>query len=224
MISIFDKHYIGYDEWYKTPIGNFIDIIETDCLFSLLNPQNNQKILDVCCGTANYSIKLAKMGCQVTGIDISEKMLEIAKEKVNKEKLDIEFIKEDCSIISLKNSYYDSIISMAGFEFIQNPIIAYNNLVKYLKPNGLFVIGTIQKDSEWQKLYSSLKGSVYEYANFLTLDKIMNMDKDSYCKKQECLFVPPNLNELEYNIENENKYKMQSIIGGFICVKFKKIK
>jgi len=224
MDTLFNNFYSGYDDWYSTLLGKFIDKIETDCLYSLLKPEKDQKILDVCCGTGNFSVKLAKEDCDVTGIDISDKMLEIAKEKAKKEKCTIEFIKDDCSLISLQDNHYDFIISMAGFEFIHDPIIAYKNLFKYLKPGGDFIIGTIQKGSEWQKLYSSLKGTVYEYANFLTFDEIKNIDINSYCNKQECLFIPPGLNENEYNIENENKYKTKNITGGFLCVKFKKNK
>jgi ubiquinone/menaquinone biosynthesis C-methylase UbiE len=222
MEIIFDKFCDSYDSWYFTPMGKFIDALETDCLFSLFKPEKNQKVLDVCCGTANFSIKLAKAGSQVTGIDISGKMLEIAKEEIDEEKLDIKLIEGDCSTISLEADYYDVIISMAGFEFIKNPISAYKNIMKYLKPGGFLFIGTIQKGSEWQKLYSSLKGTVYEYANFLSSDDLKNMDTVSFCDKQECLFIPPGLEEIEYNEKNEAKYKTQNTTGGFVCVKFKK--
>ncbi|WP_132029753.1 class I SAM-dependent methyltransferase, partial [Keratinibaculum paraultunense] len=39
------------------------------------------KVLDVGCGTGNFSIKLAKMGCEVVGIDVSKEMLKVAEEK-----------------------------------------------------------------------------------------------------------------------------------------------
>jgi len=224
MEEIFDKFCDNYDSWYTTPMGNFLDEIETNCLFSLFQPQKDQRILDVCCGTGNFCIKLAKMGCKVTGIDISEKMLKMAKEKIEIEKtLDIKILKGDCTTILLKNNYYDSIISMAGFEFIKSPKNAFSNLMKYLKPYGSLTIGTIQKDSQWQKLYSSLKGSVYEHANFLSIDDIKNFDISSYSDNNECLFIPPGLSENEYNMKNETLYKTQNNIGGFICVKFKKI-
>lgn len=224
MAELFDDFCNEYDAWYNTPTGKFVDEVETDCLYSLLKPQSGQKILDVCCGTANYSVKLAKTGCNVTGIDISEKMLEVANEKIKKENLNIELIKGDCSTISLRENYYDSIISMAGFEFIRNQTTAYKNLVQFLKPDGYFIIGTIQKGGEWQKLYSSLKGTVYEHANFLTSDDLKNFDMVSFCDQQECLFIPPNLDEAEYNRENEIKYKTQNITGGFICARFRKNK
>jgi len=38
-------------------------------------------VLDVGCGTGNFSIKLAKLGCNVTGIDISDNMLNIARKR-----------------------------------------------------------------------------------------------------------------------------------------------
>ena len=39
------------------------------------------KVLDVACGTGDMSVLLAKQGCTVTGIDISDEMLNIAQRK-----------------------------------------------------------------------------------------------------------------------------------------------
>ena len=40
-------------------------------------------VLDVACGTGDMVLELAKQGCTVTGVDISEEMLEIAKQKTS---------------------------------------------------------------------------------------------------------------------------------------------
>ena len=39
-------------------------------------------ILDLACGTGNYSIALANLGCKVTGIDLDEQMIDLARVKV----------------------------------------------------------------------------------------------------------------------------------------------
>jgi ubiquinone/menaquinone biosynthesis C-methylase UbiE len=222
MDALFDKFSADYDDWYNTPVGKFIDTLETESLYSLLNLRDRQKVLDVCCGTGNFSVKLAKIGCEVTGLDISEKMIEIAESKNKKGNFNITLLRGDCSTISLRNNYYDAVISMAGFEFVENPGAAYKNLMKYLKPGGQFIIGAIQKGSEWQKLYSSSQGTVYEYAKFLSFEDIKNIDAAAFSDKRECLFIPPLLAETEYNKENELKFKEKNAIGGFICVEFKK--
>src|SRR5262245_9321753 len=49
--------------------------------FGLLGDVANLRVLDVGCGTGRWSITLAKMGSIVTGIDISSRMIELAKER-----------------------------------------------------------------------------------------------------------------------------------------------
>ena len=52
-------------------------VTEVDFLLSLYPLQPGASILDVGCGTGRHSIELAKRGFNVTGLDLSEKMLEI---------------------------------------------------------------------------------------------------------------------------------------------------
>ncbi|MCL2383718.1 MAG: class I SAM-dependent methyltransferase [Oscillospiraceae bacterium] len=224
MRIVFDNYSEGYDDWYQTALGAFVDKVETDAAFSLLNPSKGQKVLDIGCGTGNFSFKLAELGCDVTGIDISDKMLEYAEEKM-KANLDICFKNMDVYNMDFEDNTFDSIISMATFEFIENEQEAYKNMLRVLKPNGTIVIGTIQKGGEWQKLYSSdvFKGSAYSFATFKSKEELISLDKDNFISLEECLYVPPNFEESKYTIENEGKYKEENGVGGFVCVSFKKI-
>ncbi|AMP20963.1 hypothetical protein AZF37_07130 [endosymbiont 'TC1' of Trimyema compressum] len=78
-MAIFDKDASIYDAWFDMKLGKYADVVETAIAFDLLKPQKGMRILDVGCGTGNFSIKLAKLGCEVTGIDVSEEMLKKLK-------------------------------------------------------------------------------------------------------------------------------------------------
>src|SRR5947207_8229755 len=45
------------------------------------HPRPGDKALDVCCGTGDIALGLARKGAEVTGMDFSERMLEIARER-----------------------------------------------------------------------------------------------------------------------------------------------
>ncbi|GHT87813.1 ubiquinone biosynthesis protein UbiE [Spirochaetia bacterium] len=223
MNAIFDEYSRGYDSWYNTVLGAFVDTLETECAFSLLQPKRGMRVLDAGCGTGNFTIKLAKMGVSVVGIDISSSMLQLAEEKNVKNNLNSTFMNADCETISFdKNAQFDGIISIAAFEFMENPLNVYTNLKQYLKIGAPFVIGTIQKGSDWHTLYASspFKDTVYAKANFLSLENIQSFDRECYINSTQCLFIPPN--EKEYNRELETKYKRTIERGGFLCVKFLK--
>lgn len=65
-----------YDE-YRSP---FTDEAELKEFMSIVKPGGH--ILDVGCGTGIVARALVDSGCQVTGIDISQKMLSLAKHRV----------------------------------------------------------------------------------------------------------------------------------------------
>ncbi|MDR2048107.1 MAG: class I SAM-dependent methyltransferase [Treponema sp.] len=221
MKAVFDDYYKDYDNWYDTPVGAFVDALETECAFSLLRPAGGMRILDAGCGTGNYSVKLARMGASVTGIDISSAMLKLAGEKKTRNNLDITFMQADCETVVF-DGRFDGIISMAVFEFLTNPAGAYANLKQYLKPGAPFIIGTIQKGGAWQELYTSpqFKDSVYAGARFLSREDVESFDRDCFAGLRECLYIPPG--ETEYTPEAENIYRKKTAKGGFLCVKFLK--
>src|SRR5215475_3113169 len=47
-------------------------------------PREGEKALDVCCGTGDIALGLAQRGVEVVGLDFSERMLEIARERQTK--------------------------------------------------------------------------------------------------------------------------------------------
>ncbi len=217
---VFDKFYEDYDEWYSTKIGNFVDELETGVLFELLKPKKDMKVLDLGCGTGNMSFKLLEKGCQVTGIDISKKMLEQARAKNTENK--ISFLEMNGTNMDFEDNHFDAAVSMTAFEFIRNPREVYEELKRVVKPGGTIVLGTIQKGGSWEKMYSShiCKGTAYELADFKTKEDLVYLDKDNVVEVKEALYIPPGLEENSYTMESEKSYKKQEEVGGFLCVKY----
>ncbi len=70
-----------------------------------------RQIVDVGCGTGNLTIPLAKRGYQVTGVDLSSAMIEMAQEKAQRLGLDISFSIADMRSLSLPGQLFDTVIS-----------------------------------------------------------------------------------------------------------------
>lgn len=222
--NVFNQFYEDYDSWYDTQAGAFVDQVETTCAFDLLQPASNDRVLDIGCGTGNFSLKLARMNCQVSGVDIAEKMLMQAQEKAQKEQLEIDFYHLDAKKLPFLDASFDKVISMAAFEFIEKPKIVFDEMMRVLRPGGTMVIGTIEKGGEWEKLYSSdaCKQTAYEQATFLTADDLIALNDGQYTSISRCLFVPPMASEEIYTLENEKKGQLENKVGGFVCVSFTK--
>jgi demethylmenaquinone methyltransferase/2-methoxy-6-polyprenyl-1,4-benzoquinol methylase len=107
------------------------------------------RVLDLCCGTADLAINIARLAddsVQITGLDYSQPMLDIAAKKaelaVPGKK--ISFIPGDASKLPFPDMYFDSVgISFAFRNLIyKNPLVEQHigEVHRVLKPGGRFVI------------------------------------------------------------------------------------
>jgi demethylmenaquinone methyltransferase / 2-methoxy-6-polyprenyl-1,4-benzoquinol methylase len=121
------------------------------------------KILDLCCGTGDLSVDLARLApstAKVTGLDYSETMLEKAKEKAAQAELkaELNFVHGDVGDLPFPNEYFDSI----GISFAFRNL-TYNNpntpkylseIVRVLKNGGQFVV--VESSQPPNKLFRTL--------------------------------------------------------------------
>jgi len=78
----FDTVAEKYDGWYNTPVGAMYDKLEKRAISRYLGRDGHgKKLLEIGCGSGHWSSFFAERGFSVTGIDISEAMLQIAKGK-----------------------------------------------------------------------------------------------------------------------------------------------
>jgi ubiquinone/menaquinone biosynthesis C-methylase UbiE len=218
-MKVFDKESKLYDSWYETKMGAFADQVQTELAFSLFKPKKGMSVLDVGCGTGNFSIKLAKMGLNVTGIDVSDNMLDVARDKAKKGGLSIDFINMDARDMIFEDESFDGVISMAAIEFIQESEKVLNEMFRVVKKGGKIVIGTINRDSKWGELYLSREfqeNSVFKYASFKTMDELINLYPEKPEATGQCLFIPLDASEDEISLDIE-KQLSDTERGGFLC-------
>lgn len=96
-----------------------------------------KSILEIGCGTGNYTKILLERGYKVTAIDISGEMLEIAKEKCS-----TKFLEGDIRTIKIDNKFDCCLAMFAVMGYItknREIIKALTNIRKHLKTNGVFI-------------------------------------------------------------------------------------
>jgi len=143
MVSSFNVDYSKYyDDLYRQKdYAAECDRIEEEIR---ANSQSKvHKILDLGCGTGGHSYILAERGFQVCGIDQSETMLAIAKEKASKTNLPVCFFQGDIRDISLDDTYDAAIMMFAvlGYLTETNDIItALRTIRNHLNHNSLLIM------------------------------------------------------------------------------------
>lgn len=101
----------------------------------LLNPQQNEIILDAGCGTGDLTAIIAASGAIVEGIDLSKEMIEQAKEKFPEISFKIASITE-----YEKPEFYDAIFSNATLHWILDKGKAIQKMFENLKYGGRLVL------------------------------------------------------------------------------------
>jgi ubiquinone/menaquinone biosynthesis C-methylase UbiE len=155
-----------YDSYYQTELGKQIDTIEKEVIAELLTAIPKEKMLDLGCGTGHWTEFLIKKGFQLTGVDISESMLNIAKDK----NLAADFLWANSENLPFEDESFNSIVSITMLEFVENLDKVIQEIYRVLKRGGSMVIGCINADSIIGKNKDTDK--VFKNANLLSVSDI----------------------------------------------------
>lgn len=101
-------------------------------------------ILDVATGTADLAIRMAKdiPAASIVGVDLSEKMLEIGRQKVKQEKLDqhIKLMTADALNLPFEDNRFDAVTVAFGVRNFEHLETGIQEMLRVLKNNGLIAI------------------------------------------------------------------------------------
>ncbi len=116
--------------------GQFIPPVSAS-LTRLANLQASDSVLDVACGFGNTAITARMLGAKVTGIDITPKLLTLAKEE---EKIagisGIEWKEGDAENLPYEDESFDVVLSTFGHIFAPNQELAGKEMIRVLKKSG----------------------------------------------------------------------------------------
>lgn len=139
--SSWNEHAKRYDAWYETFVGAVQNYVDWELLKGYLPKDKNAKILDAAGGTGRMTLPLAKMGYHVTLCDISPEMLNVAREKLNREGLldRVEILECDVCKLRFADESFDLVLCWDGmFE-------AASELIRVLKKGGMLSLFLMNK-------------------------------------------------------------------------------
>jgi ubiquinone/menaquinone biosynthesis C-methylase UbiE len=109
-------------------------------LFKNLLPPGRLEVLDVGCGTCEIGLLFAEMGHRVTGLDLSEKMLEKARAKADGKGFNATFRKGDAEIPPFEAQTFDVVVNRHLLWTLPHPDVAIQNWKRVLKEGGVLLV------------------------------------------------------------------------------------
>ena len=137
-------------------ISNFWEEIAEESLtenqtkFVMENIEKNGLFLDFCCGSGRHLIRLTEKGYNVVGLDVSRRLLRIAKLKAAKASVDIQTVRADMRFVPFKAEAFSGVVSLdASFGYLSSYSEDSNSLSevwRILKHNGVFLMDLFSGD------------------------------------------------------------------------------
>ena len=170
--------------------------------FLLKHRQSTDSVLDIATGTGDFAIRaFQKLHPQkVVGIDISEGMMAIGREKVERLGLSdrITFQKEDCAKMSFPDNSFDAVISAFALPNFQNLDECLREMHRVLSPNGhLSVVDLCAPVSFPMKQLFWL----YKKVVMPTLVKLLSKDKTAYTYLPDTMDAVPQAERMQHIIQ-----------------------
>jgi SAM-dependent methyltransferase len=116
---------------------------EVDCLVDALGLREGARVLDLACGHGRHSVELARRGCRVIGVDLSEPSLELAAARAAEAGVEVRFERADMRRIRFEDEF-DAVINMfTAFGYFAEEAddrLVLERIAAALVPGGAFLM------------------------------------------------------------------------------------
>ncbi len=148
--KLYDALASSYEELYgEEQLAKFSEIVR------YLPKKTFQIILDAGCGTGLFFEKLSKMGSEVIGLDLSQKMLLCARSKAARFK--VHLVRGDVEHLPFRDEHFNLVVSATVLPVGPSSRQALKELLRVLRNGGLLVLTIPRKAEITEEVLNALK-------------------------------------------------------------------
>ncbi len=129
-------------------------------LLKLAAARSGERALDLCCGTGDVAFALAREGLEVTGLDFSEEMLAVARERLAKTAASpasrpIQFLRGDAQQIPFPDASFDVVTISYGLRNLADMTRGLSEMLRVTRPGGRVLVLDFGKpdNAVWRAIY-----------------------------------------------------------------------
>ncbi|WP_449349827.1 class I SAM-dependent methyltransferase [Streptomyces shaanxiensis] len=141
--SVYQRVAQEYDERIPGagPADDMFTAAERNFLLNKIRP--GQRVLDMGCGTGRFTVPMAELGADVTGLDLSRAMLDMARDKLSAQGLEADLREGDMAALPFPDESFDVVTSMLALMHIplQDRPAVFAEVRRVLRPGGRMLLG-----------------------------------------------------------------------------------
>ena len=196
------------------------NIINTFKIKNKDKPLKNLKILDIGCGGGLLSEPMRRLGADVTGIDASEKNIQVAKLHAKKNNLDIKYLSTSPENFKTRVKF-DVILNMEIIEHVEDVNFFLESCSSLLRKEGIMFVATINKTLKSylfaivgaEYILRWLPIGTHEWDKFVNPEDLINISKKHNLNLKNLDGMKFNLLKDEWSLSSD---KSINYIGKFI--------
>ncbi len=146
-------------------------------------PFDGVRVLDIGCGGGLLSEPMARLGANVVGADASERNVRVAQAHAERLKLEIDYRHTTAEVLCVEGETFDAVLNMEVVEHVSDPQAYLAACAALLRPGGLMVCSTINRNIKSFML--AIIGAEYvmrwlpigthDWSRFLTPDELADL-------------------------------------------------
>jgi ubiquinone/menaquinone biosynthesis C-methylase UbiE len=217
MSYVFDfNDAVAYEQWLNTDGNQRIVDLENRLMLEMLHPRFGERLLDIGCGAGASLMPFLGKGIQLTGVDPSPYMLDIAKKKVGHR---VDLHRAHAEDLPFEDNSFDYATLCLSLEFADDPRKALSEACRVAK-DGVFVgvLNRFALKSFQRRIRGIFKSTVYNRARFFSIGEIkylfISLLGDVPITWQTTCHFPGMTNQLVDKFE-KSKFARKSPFGAF---------
>jgi ubiquinone/menaquinone biosynthesis C-methylase UbiE len=179
MRHIFEKKLFGlYEQWQRSAEGMLLDQLSTELIARILQPKRGERVLDIGCGAGNHLLFFYRIGLDVTGLDASPFMLDIARSRLGHKASLKDGRAED---LPFEDNEFDITTLIFTLEFLDNPLTVLREAGRVTKDRVFIgVLNSLSMGCILNRLSSFFKDSLFREMHTFNLWGLTKLVRKAY--------------------------------------------
>ncbi len=203
VVKTFDELADRYDSWFDRHSAAF----ESELMALKKVLPSTGEGLEIGVGSGRFAAALAIK----TGVEPSEKLRSLALSR------GVNVVEGTAESLPFPDQYFDFALLTTVLCFVESPSIVLQEAKRILKPNGVLIVGMIDRNSLLGQHYSSIKREnlFYKSAHFYSVDEVIKFLNENGFQKKE--IYQTIFSELK-DIKTPDQIKSGYGEGGFVAI------